>query len=486
MKFKLLTRPQGPILGQYAKSRARVQMIRGPLGSAKTFMSCEKVFKVMCNQAPNQQRIRKTRAYAIRNTYSDLNTTTIKDWLELFGPLGRYTAGGTHPPTHRLRFRLEDKTIVESELVFLALDRPDAIKKLRGAQVTVFWLNETKELPKAVIDMADLRHGRYPSAMDGGPTWHGMFGDYNSPDEDHWLYEMAEETKPKDWEFFVQPGGVMKEMMVDETIPGEEKLVWTGKWIPDVRAENLNNLPEGYYIKGMEGKEDSWIEVNLANAYGVVVEGKPIYKEQWNDALHINPDLKANDALPLLIGLDFGLTPAAILGQETLTGAVHILGEVVADGMGIKQFVKHALKPLLNRFYKGYTLQLVGDPAGNRRADTDEETVFKVLTDLGFDVEEANTNDPDIRWESVREPLQRLIDGKPGFQMHPRCKTLRKGFNTGYNFKKLQVTGEERFSDRATKNKYSHPHDALQYLCMLINGSSVPATKFERDDSYTY
>lgn len=485
MKFKLITKSLAPVLQSYVDSTTRISMIMGPLGSGKTFASCQKVFGLMCSQEPNQQGLRKTRAYAIRNTYSDLNTTTIKDWLELFEPLGRYTAGGMQPPTHRLRFRLEDKTTVESELVFLALDRPQAIKKLRGAQTSFFWLNETKELPKEVIDMADLRHGRYPSAMDGGPTWHGMIGDYNAPDEDHWIYEL-EQDPPEGWEFFIQPGGVQKEMVVDETIPGEVKLKWSGKWIPDPRAENLNNLPEGYYIKGMEGKDDSWIDVNLANSYGVVAEGKPIYKEQWNDALHVNPELEANDALPLLIGLDFGLTPSAILGQETLTGAVHILGEVVADGMGIKQFVKHALKPILNRFYKGYKLEMVGDPAGNRRGDSDEETVFKALSDLGYDVEEANTNDPDIRWESVREPLQRLIDGKPGFQLHPRCKTLRKGFSSGYNFKRLQVSGEARFSDRATKNKYSHPHDALQYLCMLINGSSVPAVKFTRDDQYSY
>jgi len=486
MRFKLITKAQGSTLDKYYNSTARVAMIMGPLGSGKTFRSCEKALKIMREQKPNRQGIRKTRGYAIRNTYSDLNTTTIKDWLELFGPLGSFTAGGMHPPTHRLRFRLPDKTIVESEMVFIALDRPQAIKKLRGAQVTFFWLNETKELPKEVIDMADLRHGRYPSPVDGGPTWHGMFGDYNAPDEDHWLYELERVTKPKDWEFFVQPGGVFKEMQLDTTTPGKAQLRWTGKWVANPDAENLQNLPKEYYIRGMEGKEDSWIDVNLANSYGVVVEGKPIYKEQWNDALHVNPELKPIPGIPLLIGLDFGLTPSAVLGQETANGAVHILGEVVADGMGIKQFVKHALKPILNRFYRGYTLLLVGDPAGNRRADTDEETVFKTLHDMGFDVEEANTNDPDIRWEAVREPLQRLIDGRPGFQLHPRCKTLRKGFNSGYCFRRLQISGETRYSDRATKNKYSHPHDALQYLCMMINGSSVPAVKFERDDSYSY
>ena len=86
MRFTLLTKPQGEVLRDYAQSKSRVCLIRGPLGSAKTYQSCEKVFRIMCDQAPNRERVRKTRAYAIRNTYSDLNTTTIKDWLELFGP----------------------------------------------------------------------------------------------------------------------------------------------------------------------------------------------------------------------------------------------------------------------------------------------------------------------------------------------------------------------------------------------------------------
>jgi hypothetical protein len=43
---------------------------------------------------------------------------------------------------------------------------------------------------------------------------------------------------------------------------------------------------------------------------------------------------------------------------------------------------------------------------------------------------------------------------------------VRKGFNGGYRYRKLQVSGGERYSDEPEKNKYSHPHDALQYLLL--------------------
>ena len=81
--------------------------------------------------------------------------------------------------------------------------------------------------------MADLRHGRYPSAMEGGCSWHGMIGDTNAPEHGHWYYNLAENDKPKGWDFFKQPGGVLRQGLKPD-----------GKvnWVPNAFAENINNL----------------------------------------------------------------------------------------------------------------------------------------------------------------------------------------------------------------------------------------------------
>jgi hypothetical protein len=34
----------------------------------------------------------------------------------------------------------------------------------------------------------------------------------------------------------------------------------------------------------------------------------------------------------------------------------------------------------------------------------------------------------------------------------------------------VQVVGEDRYTDEPMKNKYSHPHDALQYAAMEFGG----------------
>lgn len=262
--YEIRMKPQGEVLDGYMMSRKRVSFIMGPLGSGKTYQSCQKILKLMIEQKPTELGVRKSRWYAIRNSYPDLMTTTIKDWLDLFGELGVFKGGGSEPPTHRLNFRLEDGTRVESEVVFLALDREDSVKKLRGAQVTGFWLNEVKELKKGIIDMADLRHGRYPSAMEGGCSWHGMIGDTNAPEHGHWYYNLAENDKPEGWDFFKQPGGVLRQGLKPD-----------GKvnWVPNAFAENINNLPTGYYSRGMAGKSDEWIATNLANEFGSFVDG---------------------------------------------------------------------------------------------------------------------------------------------------------------------------------------------------------------------
>ena len=46
-----------------------------------------------------------------------------------------------------------------------------------------------------------------------------------------------------------------------------------------------------------------------------------------------------------------------------------------------------------------------------------------------------------------------------------KCVNLKKGFNGGYHYRRLQVSGD-RYDEKPLKNRYSHVHDALQYLMM--------------------
>lgn len=467
-RVELSYRPQGPTLDAYISCSERRAFIMGPLGSGKTNASCWKAFRIMCNQRPNSQGVRKSRGYAIRNTYPDLMSTTVKDWLDMFGDLGRFVGGGLEPPTHTLNFNLEDGTRVEAELVFMALDRPDAIRKIRGSQLTFAWLNEVKELAKATADMIDLRVGRYPSASDGGPSWFGVFGDTNAPDEDHWYYVLAEEQRPSGFKFFRQPGGVIQVGTGDQIT-----------WRANPSAENIQNLPPGYYTTGAQGKSGDWIKVNLANEYGFVQDGKPVYPE-YRDSVHCR-EFELVPSAGIWIGLDFGLTPAAVYGQRMAMGQWRWHRELVTTDTGVVAFA-NLLKADIATNYQGVPIHAItGDPAGEQRqgGDTQEKirTVFQILAANGVDSRPAHTNNFTKRREAVAVALNRMIDGAPGLLIHPQCKMLRKGMAGAYNYKRVQVTGDEKYRDEPDKNGYSHPCEAAQYLMMGAGEGKALTTK---------
>ncbi len=485
MDLEIRIKPQGRVLEEYYQDRDRCSFIMGPLGSGKTIQTILKILKLMTEQSPNAEDIRPSRWYAIRNTYPDLMTTTVKDWLEVFEDLGRFTQGSKEPPHQKIYFDLEDGTSVKSEIIFLAMDRDEHVKKLRGAQATGFWLNECKELPKSVVDMADLRHGRYPTKAAGGVKcdWHGMLGDTNAPDDDSWYYKAAEEEALEDWTFHRQPGGVVR---------------IKDKWEINPVAENVGNLPEGeqYYIKGMQGKSYDWINTNLANNYGSLFDGKAVY-EDFNSQIHV-ADIHPIKA-PLLLGWDFGLTPACIIGQISPSGQLLIHHTILAERAGIKQFGINVIRPLLQKEYPGYFIgHSAGDPAGSQGAQTDEKTCLEVLSDdynprdpmsggVGIITYPAHTNALEARTGAVSGFLTRLIDGYPAILIHPRCKLLIKGFNGGYCYEKVQVSGSERYKETPKKNKYSHPHDALQYLVLsVVTGEALEyQAEEEYDDDYS-
>jgi hypothetical protein len=475
---------------KFHRSTAFVRGLRGPIGTGKSVTCCMEIMRRAREQAPFDG-VRKSRWAAIRNSYPELKSTTIKTW-EDWVPDGlmRWDA----PITSTVSQLLEDGTRVECEIMFISLDRPADVKKLKSLDLTGVWINECSELPKAVLDMATGRVGRYPSLAQGGASWSGVIMDTNSPDDDHWYYMMAESPSPEEiaqredlqnqlaklgfmapgqklYEFFAQPGALLK--------VGD-------RYEPNPEAENVSNhiLGYGYWLRQVAGKDEQWIKVFVLGEYGSVHDGKPVYNE-YNDTLHV----KAINPIPnvvLKIGLDFGLTPAAVIGQADARGRLLVLDELCGEDMGISAFLEDVLIPQLMSVYpewwkrKDDMIICIGDPAGNQKAQTDEKTCFQEVKNAGLKIKAARTNAWLTRRGAVAWFMSRLSGGQPMFLLDPCCKVLRKGFNGGYKYRRIQVVGEERFTNEAMKNKYSHPHDALQYLAMENGG--LQAGKEERSE----
>ena len=449
-----------PTLADFHASTAFVRGVRGPIGTGKSVGMCVEILAKASMQKPHTDGVRRSRWAAIRNTYSELKSTTIRTWVdwvpEELAPV-RYDT----PILSRMVVELPDKTTVDLEVLFISCDRPEDVKKLKSMELTGAWINEASELPKAILDMATGRVGRYPPKTQGGSSWSGVIMDTNSPDDDHWYYQLAEVDRPEGYEFFAQPPALIK------TPAG---------YRPNPQAENVANQALGYeyWLRQVPGKDEHWIKVFLLGKYGTVHDGKPVYPE-YNDTLHCR-DLRTVQGAPLVVSLDFGLTPAAAITQTDARGRFFVLSECVSEDMDIREFLEFVLIPHLQSDYSEHwdkrdrMIKFVGDPAGAQRSQTDSRSCFDEFRLKGLRIQPAKSNAWLPRRGAVAWYLNKLSGGGPAFMIDPRCDVLRKGFNGGYKYHRLQVSGEARYTDEPVKNRYSHIHDALQYAAMETGG----------------
>ncbi len=462
--------------------------IRGPVGSGKSVGCCVEVFRRALMQKKNKDGIRRSRWAIIRNTNPQLKTTTIKTWLDWFpeNDWGRFH--WSVPYTHHIK-----QSDIDLEVIFLALDRPEDVKKLLSLELTGIWINEAREVPKSIIDACTMRVGRFPSMREGGPSWSGVIADTNAPEEDHWWPIMSGEVpipdhipreqakmlvKPDNWNFYTQPSG-----MTEKT--NQEGVVID--YNPNKNAENSKHMLESYYSNLIRGKTKSWIDVYVMNRLGTIQDGKPVYP-MFAPEMHIaKEEIAIADGVPVYIGIDFGLTPAAVFGQK-VRGRWLIQSEIVAIDMGIVRFAELLRQEIATRF-GNQEVYIFGDPAGDFRAQTDETTPFQILRGAGLRAIPAPSNSVDLRLESVSQSLNKMVDGRSGFLIDRRCPSLIKGFEGGYHYKRIEVSGE-RYADKPDKNMYSHIHDALQYLMLgagegrQLMSNQKPLTTFNAKKEY--
>ncbi len=431
-----------PTVTRFMQSDKKMRVIMGPVGSGKSVACCFEIIRRASQQKPNANGIRKTRCAVVRETVRQLSDTTIKTFLDWFPP---GVCGHFMRTTKTYFFKVGD---VECEIMFRALDDADDVANLNSLELTFAWFNECRDIHPDIVDAMSKRVGRFPSAKDGGATWHGMWADTNPPTMDTWWFYQMEKIDPKDgvspnnngWDVFKQPSG------------------------RSPYAENIENLPEGYY--DTQGRSEEYVRVFIDGEYGLSLAGTPVFKYFRPDYHMAKTPLKAitNGTRPIIVGMDLGLTPAAVIGQQDPRGRALVLAEAVSYDMGIQRFMRTVLKPLLYEKFAGAPIIIVVDPAGTQRAQTDERSAVDIIKAEGFRVMPARTNNITPRIAAVDDYLMRQVDGDPGFLMDPSCIRLKAALMGGYRFKK-NGDGLEKSGDAG---KHSHIGDAISYLMMHI------------------
>lgn len=473
-------KPPGPVAASWLRCTAPMHFIIGPWGSAKTTTGRIKGIRVARLQNPStRDGIRKARITLVRPNYRRLWKTTVPSHLTVFPKELGLWEGTTDGPAKQT-FRLQDRKLaawdvkhgftknpglLHIEYEFAAIGDLDLESFCLGYQTTAWDLNEANEMPPDCLGMLAGRTGRAfldeqmsvdeREARGLAEPWTGIYGDLNAPDEDSWFFEDVMQNPPEGCVVFKQPSGFD---------PAAENL------------EVLRRIHKDYYRNRAKNMKPWQVRRFIENKTGFSRSGEPVYVNYGE--IHA-PEVRliAETGSRLTIGVDQGLTPAAVICQETRDGQFLALRELYTPPGEVEAastFGERVGRVLLTDYRAwcgqgGFLFSL--DPAANARGSDlqrwyqkFQEGVLRVLEHAPYRL--APTNAEQIRIDAVDRWLQAVSRGTAAFRVDPECRWLKRGFAGGYKIaRKAGKPGE--FHDTVADTPYTHVHDALQYAALL-------------------
>jgi hypothetical protein len=452
----------GPVGQRFLESSSFIKLLMGPVGSGKSTVALMDVLQRVIRQGVFKSHnggphYRRSKVIITRNTSQQLRTTVkplIDQWFVqmLPTPLGSWKLTDL---TFEMRFKLKDGTIVEADLLMLPADTPDDVRRLLSVEASFAWAEECREIDPEVFDGLQGRTNRWPSRAMGGVTYAGVIGTTNPPPIGGFWHKVIT-APPKFWEVFIQPPAFLEDNQINP------------------ETENLEHLAPDYYEKLISGKSKAWIDVYLKNKFGAGGQGMAIYHESFRKDFHVAKTLVLpimQTMAPLIIGMDNGLTAAAIMGQLDPRGRVNWIDEAyvpLGETMGVERFLDTILIPKLRNKYPFHpaNVMFVLDPACFERSQVDEKTIAMAVQARGYTAVKATTNDPERRHGAVEGLLSRAIDGGPGLLISPICTHMIAALEWGYRYKANKDPVAPLVPE---KNFYSHIADAGQYNALHYN-----------------
>jgi hypothetical protein len=446
-----------PTIANFMQSEAFFRLIAGPVGSGKTTGCLIELLRRSFEQEPSLiDGLRKTRFAILRQTLSQLKNTVLKDVVAWFGPIAFWKVSES-----TVHFVFRD---VRSEWLLLPMSEPEDQRRLLSLQLTGAMISEAIETDRDLLGPIAGRCGRYPSPVDGGATWYGIIADTNMPSEGSPWHELME-NPPPGHDVFRQPSGL------------------------DPKAENLNyllqtpqtlKLPLDHPVRVAKGREYyerlaetsnvNWVRRYVLAEYAPDPSGTAVFKDIFIPRWHVVEAIEPIENAPLIVGMDFGRDPCAVIGQVDWRGRLLVLGEIPAEDIGLTAHMMTMRAHLSSARYAGKRICIVGDPSGQYKTSNDETTAFDILKRSGFIAVPAPTNLVDPRLRAVEGYMLRQVMGGPAILFDRRhCRKTIWAMSGAYRYA-YNSLGEAQ--PKPEKTEPSHYADALQYLCLGATGTT--------------
>jgi hypothetical protein len=459
----------------FHKSNAKFNLLMGGFGSGKTTCCIADIPIKLYHMPPMKDGVRRAKWVAVRNTMGELKSTLLKSWDSWFNneDYGIYLGEKPHivqkPNLTYKHIYYDNKGRCELELFCIGLDSEKAKSKLESIEATNALVGEAQHLPRGVITHLIGRVGRYPKK---GATKKkyvaSVIADTNPPPTRHWMYEDFEsKNKIEGNKIFHQPPGLIKDH--------------NKNWIDNPKCDNTKHLRENYYYEmaRAEGFSEQYIKTICNGEYGFSKEGKPVYSE-YNDDIHSIDIVDILDNFPVVIGVDGGSTPAAVVNQCTESGQVRSIKEFTTHFSSARTLKEnHVLPWVLNNLKEDQKVLIVCDPSMSKANENIEVSAMEIWEDPRWEVVTAKSNYIDPRIEAQKGLLNKMVDGQPAFLLsRTGCPMLREAMISKYCY--IEVRGK---NDGTTKDipEKTHPHsdvaDCEQYVALEFMGDGLRIRK---------
>jgi len=316
-------------------------------------------------------------------------------------------------------------------------------------EVTGYWIDESIEVADEIKRMLKNRIGRYPAKC---PVRYGV-ETTNPPDVEHPTYS--------DFAWDVPPPGPIPE--------GKPKENHVGFWQPP--HENAGNLRRGYYDDLRNDYRDNpdWIEIYIDGKPGITVHGKLVYHNFKRD-VHVAKGPLVWSGGDLYRGWDnTGNTPAAVVMQSPTAGQYQVLAEFHTDRQNIVRFTQDVVAQCNQRWPNAKFVDWA-DPAGSNEFST-REGGFTSNAKLMQEAAGVRVAPSEQNLTARINAVDDLLRQRDGFLIDPGCTRLTNGFLGGYCYPETSIQGV--YGDKPEKNRFSHVHDATQYVAVKLIKNNV-------------
>lgn len=435
----------GPVSDAYIESVGEMDLINGPVGSGKTTASIKRALLSATRMRPDPATGLRRYVLGIwRHKYDALWKGTIPSWQRMLDPakgIGEWVGASPRAAEHRITFR---DAFGEVQLIarFMAFGDAMSAEDLKSIEFTDCYLNEADTIDEEAVEVLLQRVGRDPPeelAQRPGR----IFGDCNAPSINSWVYRDFFSVRKPGYRLFRQPGG------------------------REAGAENLGAVGRGYYdrLARLNAHRPWKVRADVDNQPGYQRDADVVF-DKFDDGRMVSPErLDPEPLLPILVGIDGGLTMAAVYGQEAPDGQFRILAEISPDRADERALATAMLALEASRF-RGAEFYTVCDPAMDAGADTDIGSQrARLAKHLGRSVHLARSNDVLTRHDAVKALMERNVTGgRPGLYVSgPDCPVLREGFNQGYVWHVMPGSKERK---NVKDGRHTHAQDGLQYIAM--------------------